>query len=59
MGAPLASVIMAAMQATDVIVVYDSGQAIVMPNSDNGGELVQEIVRSIAKEYGWLDYPFD
>ena len=53
MGAPLASVIMAAMQATDVIVVYDSGQAIVMPNSDNGGELVQEIVRSIAKEYGW------
>ena len=53
MGAPLASVIMAAMQTTDVIVVYDSGQAIVMPNSDNGGELVQEIVRSIAKEYGW------
>jgi hypothetical protein len=59
MGAPLASVIMAAMQVTDVIVVYDSGQAIVMPNSDNGGELVQEIVRSIAKEYGWLDYPLD
>lgn len=31
--------------------------AIVMTNSDNGAELVQEIVRSIAKEYGWPDYP--
>ncbi|HKY42511.1 MAG TPA: serine hydrolase domain-containing protein, partial [Pyrinomonadaceae bacterium] len=31
--------------------------AIVMTNSDNGFELIQEIVRSIAKEYGWLDYP--
>jgi hypothetical protein len=29
-----------------------------MTNSDNGAELVQEIVRSIAKEYGWPDYPF-
>ena len=32
--------------------------AIVMTNSDNGAELVQEIVRSIAREYGWPDYPF-
>ena len=42
------------------IVAYnDLGQgAIVMTNSDNGFELVQEIVRSIAKEYGWPDYPF-
>jgi hypothetical protein len=30
-----------------------------MTNSDNGGELIQEIIRSVAMEYGWLDYPFD
>ena len=42
------------------IVAYNHlGQgAIVMTNSDNGAELVQEIVRSIAKEYEWPDYPF-
>lgn len=33
--------------------------AVVMTNSDNGAELVQEIIRSIAKEYNWPDYPFD
>jgi CubicO group peptidase (beta-lactamase class C family) len=32
--------------------------AIVMTNSDNGAELVQEVVRTIAREYGWPDYPF-
>lgn len=43
------------------IVAYNElGQgAIVMTNSDNGFELVQEIIRSIAKEYGWPDYPFE
>ena len=43
------------------LVAYsDLGQgAVVMTNSDNGFELVQEIIRSIAKEYGWVDYPFD
>lgn len=44
---------------TCFIVVYlDRGQgAVVMTNSDNGRELIQEIVRSIAKEYGWPEYP--
>jgi CubicO group peptidase (beta-lactamase class C family) len=43
------------------LVAYsDLGQgAVVMTNSDNGFELVQEIIRSIAREYGWVDYPFD
>lgn len=42
------------------IVAYnDLGQgAVVMTNSDNGFELVQEIVRSIAREYSWPEYPF-
>jgi CubicO group peptidase (beta-lactamase class C family) len=35
----------------------DSGQGfVVMTNSDNGGELAEEIFRSVAKEYGWPDY---
>jgi CubicO group peptidase (beta-lactamase class C family) len=35
----------------------DSGQGLaVMTNSDSGGELTQEIFRSVAKEYGWPDY---
>ena len=44
---------------TCFIVAYtEVGQgAVVMTNSDNGAELIQEIIRSIAKEYHWLDYP--
>src|ERR1035438_7595200 len=35
----------------------DSGEgAIVMTNGDNGGDLASEILRSIAVEYGWVDY---
>jgi hypothetical protein len=35
----------------------DSGQGLaVMTNSDSGGELTNEIFRSVAKEYGWPDY---
>src|SRR5580704_16950759 len=35
----------------------DSGQGFaVMTNSDSGGELTEEIFRSVAKEYGWPDY---
>lgn len=39
------------------IVAYrDAGQgAVVMTNSDNGSELIQEIIRNIAKEYSWVD----
>ena len=45
---------------TCFIVAYsETGQgAIVMTNSDNGREFIQEIVRSIAKEYAWQDYPY-
>lgn len=35
----------------------DGGQGLaVMTNSDSGGELTQEIYRSVAKEYGWPDF---
>lgn len=35
----------------------DSGQGfVVMTNSDSGGDLTEEIFRSVAKEYGWPDY---
>ena len=33
--------------------------AVVMTNSDNGADFIQEIVRSIAQEYDWADYPLD
>lgn len=36
---------------------FDSGQgAVVMTNSENGGQLMLEVLRSIAAEYGWPDY---
>jgi CubicO group peptidase (beta-lactamase class C family) len=36
---------------------FDSGQgAVVMTNSENGAQLMLEILRSIAAEYGWPDY---
>lgn len=35
----------------------DSGQGLaIMTNSDSGGELMNEILRSVAHEYGWPDY---
>lgn len=35
----------------------DSGEgAIVMTNSDNGGQLTNEILRSVSAEYGWASY---
>jgi hypothetical protein len=41
-----------------LLVAYaGNGQgAVVMTNSDRGGALAAEIMRSIAREYGWLDY---
>jgi len=37
---------------------YDmTGQgAVIMTNSDNGGALVEEVLRAIAREYGWTNY---
>jgi len=42
----------------NVIVAYsDSGQgAVIMTNSVRGNALLNEILRSIAREYGWTDY---
>ncbi|MBS1796310.1 MAG: serine hydrolase [Acidobacteria bacterium] len=35
---------------------FENGRgAVVMTNSDNGAELVMEIMRAVAKEYGWND----
>ena len=41
-----------------LMVAYnDDGKgAVVMTNSDNGYALAEEILRSIAKEYGWFEY---
>jgi len=40
-----------------MMATLDSGKgAVVMVNSDNGVQLAQEIVLSIASEYGWPDY---
>lgn len=41
-----------------VLVAYkNTGQgAVVMTNSDRGSSVAEELLRSIAKEYGWLDY---
>lgn len=42
----------------NMMFAYDStGQgAVVMSNSDNGGQLVEEVLRAIAREYGWTNY---
>jgi CubicO group peptidase (beta-lactamase class C family) len=40
-----------------LLVAYQEGDgAVVMTNSDNGGPLIEEILRTIAHEYGWPDY---
>jgi CubicO group peptidase (beta-lactamase class C family) len=39
--------------------VYTGEGAIVMTNSDNAFELIQEVVRSIAIEYRWPKYPIN
>jgi CubicO group peptidase (beta-lactamase class C family) len=39
------------------LVAYDSGDgAVIMTNSDSGGQLATEILRTIAHEYGWPDF---
>src|SRR5262245_3286639 len=43
--------------ACSVVGYLERGQgAAVMTNGDRGSPLVQEIMRAIAKEYGWVDY---
>jgi CubicO group peptidase (beta-lactamase class C family) len=39
------------------LVAYDNGDgAVIMTNSDNGGQLAAEILRTIAYEYKWPDF---
>jgi CubicO group peptidase (beta-lactamase class C family) len=39
------------------LVAYNNGDgAIIMTNSDSGGQLATEILRTIAHEYGWPDF---
>jgi hypothetical protein len=39
------------------LVAYNEGDgAVIMTNSDNGGRLAAEIVRSVAREYSWPDF---
>lgn len=40
-----------------LVAFRNTGQgAVVMTNSDSGSSLGEEVLRSIAKEYGWVDY---
>jgi len=40
-----------------MVAYFDGGKgAVVMTNSDNGYALAEEIMRSIAREYGWFEY---
>jgi CubicO group peptidase (beta-lactamase class C family) len=40
-----------------MIAYENTGQGVViMTNSDRGGLLIDEIIRSLAREYGWIDY---
>jgi CubicO group peptidase (beta-lactamase class C family) len=40
-----------------LVAFTNTGQgAVVMTNSDSGSSLGEEVLRSIAKEYGWVDY---
>jgi CubicO group peptidase (beta-lactamase class C family) len=39
------------------LVAYNSGDgAVIMTNSDNGGRVIQEVLRTIAFEYKWPDF---
>jgi CubicO group peptidase (beta-lactamase class C family) len=41
----------------NMVAYVNSGQGVVvMTNSENGAQLIQEIFRSVAAEYGWPDY---
>jgi CubicO group peptidase (beta-lactamase class C family) len=42
----------------EMVAYVETGQgAVVMTNGDRGARLGQEILRAIAREYGWADYP--
>ena len=40
-----------------LLVIYHTGQgAVIMTNSDRGDRLIDELMRSVAREYGWNDF---
>jgi CubicO group peptidase (beta-lactamase class C family) len=40
-----------------VFVMYEDGEgAVIMTNGDNGGGLMYEMLRTLAREYGWPDF---
>ncbi|HUQ08756.1 MAG TPA: serine hydrolase [Steroidobacteraceae bacterium] len=40
-----------------VLVMYEDGEgAVIMSNGDNGGGLMYEVLRTLAREYGWPDF---
>jgi CubicO group peptidase (beta-lactamase class C family) len=40
-----------------VLVMYEDGEgAAIMTNGDNGGGLMYEVLRTLAREYGWPDF---
>jgi CubicO group peptidase (beta-lactamase class C family) len=39
------------------LIAYNQGDGVaIMTNGDNGGQLASEILRSVAREYGWPDF---
>ncbi len=40
----------------NLVAYYNGDGAVIMTNSDRGGELAGEILRTIAHEYGWPDF---
>ena len=46
----------AGIRSTMVGYVYKGQGAVILTNSDNGGDLIQELLRGIAAEYKWNDY---
>jgi hypothetical protein len=39
------------------LVAYENGDgAVIMTNSDSGGQVAAELLRSVAREYGWPDF---
>jgi hypothetical protein len=40
-----------------LLVMYEDGEGVaIMTNGDNGGGLMYEVVRTVAREYGWPDF---
>jgi CubicO group peptidase (beta-lactamase class C family) len=40
-----------------ILIAYEAGDGVVvMTSGDNGDELMSELVRTVAREYGWPDY---